>query len=333
MQLCREISAIENALKNWKSLMASPNPKTGISLAFVCLFILGATPIVSNSRPGGFDALAFAFFLSLWQLLFSLPLVSFEFVSKDKGIFAAGLSSRLRRRTIVIILATGMIFGLSTYVYVLAVEKAGAANAAIAIQAYPLFAILWESLFLKRRKSPLELMFTATLILSLYFLATGGTWRIDGLSYWFLLALGIPFLWSVAHVIIKEVLDRTPITPAQVTFFRVLISSVFLGGLLLIVSGPEALLADLVKPQFQIFAMAMGLVYYTELIFWFYAMRHIDVSMASSITTPWPALTMILAVFFLGDALATHQVIAFCAVAASIYGLLIAGAKKQRRTA
>ncbi len=311
--------------------MTTPNTKSGILLALVCLVILGTMPVISNSRPQAFDALSFAFYLSLWQLLFSLPLVARELSSADKGIFNAGLAPVLRRRTIVIILATGVMFGLSTYIYVLAMEKAGAASAAVAIQAYPLFAILLETLLLKRRKTWLELSFTATLILSLYFLATKGTWQIEGLSYWFVLALGVPFLWSIAHVIIKEVLNRTPITPAQVTFFRVLVSAVFLGLVVLTVSGPAAFSAGLSGPGFQTFAIAMGLVYYVELIVWFYAVRHIDVSLASSITVPWPALTMILASLFLGDSIAAYQIASFCIVAASIYGLIIAGAIRRKR--
>ena len=308
----------------------SANRNTGVSLAFVSLVILGIMPIIANSRPGEFDALSFAFYLSVWQLVFSLPLVLRELASEDKGIFSVGLTPSLRRRTIAIILATGVIFGLSTYVYVLAVEKAGAVSAAIAIQAYPLFAILWETIFLKRGKSQLELFFTGTLILSLYYLATGGTWQIAGLSYWIVLALGVPFLWSVAHVIIKEVLVRTPITPAQVTFFRVLISSVFLGAISLVVAGPGGVWSDLINPAFQLFALIMGLVYYLELIVWFYAVRHIDVSLASSITIPWPAVTMVLAALFLGEAVEAYQIIAFCVVAGSIYGLLVAGAQKQK---
>lgn len=301
---------------------------TGISLAFVCLIILGAMPVISNGRPAGFAALSFAFWLSVWQLLVSLPLLLRELGSANKGIFSAGLAPDLRRRTIIIILATGMIFGLSTFIYVVAMERAGAASAAIAIQAYPLFAILLESVLLKRRKSPLELLFTASLIVSLYYLATGGTWLIDGISRWFLLALCIPLLWSIAHVTIKEVFDRTPITPAQVTFFRVLVSSVFLGVVLLFTSGASAALADFGRLNFQIFAAVMGIVYYGELIVWFHAVRHIDVSLASSITVPWPALTMILSALILGDRIEAYQGIAFIVVAASIYGLLYAGQKK-----
>ena len=302
--------------------MRHPAPSIGLALAFVCLIILGVMPIIANSRPAGFDALSFAFFLSVWQLLAALPLAGWELGRANKGIFQAHLTPALKRRTIAIILVTGAIFGLSTYVYVLAVEKAGAVSAAIAIQAYPLFAILWETLFLKRRKTATELLFTLVLLAALYALATGGTWRIAGFSPWFAVALGVPFLWSVAHVIIKEVLDRTPITPAQVTVFRVLVSVFVLGVVLMAVSGPTRILADLGTLDFQVFALVMGVVYYLELIVWFYAVRSINVSVASSVTVPWPAVTMVLAVPILGDTVEGYQVITLAVIVVSLYGLL-----------
>lgn len=106
------------------------------------------------------------------------------------------------------------------------------------MQACPVFAILWESLFLKRRKSMIELLLTAVLIVALSYLGTGGSFRIDGFSPWFLLALGVPLLWSIAHVIIREELGRTPVTPAEVTLLRVAVSTLFLGGVLA-VSEPQ----------------------------------------------------------------------------------------------
>nr|WP_258570851.1 DMT family transporter [Flavimaribacter sediminis] len=221
-------------------------------------------------------------------------------------------------------------FGLSTYLYVLGVERAGAASASIALQAYPVFSIFWETLFLKRRKSPSELVLTAVLVAALYYLGTQGTGRIDGFSAWFLVALAVPFLWSIAHVIIKEEFNRVPITPAQVTLFRVAVSSVFLAIILAFVD-PAAFLADASRLDFQSFAVLMGLVYYLELLVWFYAVRHIDVSLASSITTPWPAFTMLLAVIVLGNEVETYQIGAFVIVAASIYGLTLAGLQKTRR--
>jgi len=56
----------------------------------------------------------------------------------------------------------------------------------------------------------------------------------------------------------------------------------------------------------------------------------IDVSLASSITTPWPALTMVLSAVFLGDRVEPYQIAAFILIAACIYGLMIAGLRKSR---
>ena len=306
--------------------ITSPTVGKGIALSLVSLTLLGVMPVISNLRPSEVGALSFAFALSVWQVVFALPVFGLELKSGTRGIFGAGLSQRERRRMSAVALFTGALFGLSTYLYVLGVEKAGAANAAIAIQAYPLFAILWESLFLKRRKSVAELVLTAVLIGSLYYLGTGGSFRMSGLSPWFLVSLGVPLLWSIAHVIIKEELGRTAITPAQVTFFRVAISTLFLFAVLA-VAVPSGIAAG-VSAIFQTMSAVMGLVYFLELIVWFYAVRHIDVSLASSITTPWPALTMVLAVAFLGDRIESYQVIALLIVAACIYGLTLAGLRK-----
>ncbi|MEQ8399620.1 MAG: DMT family transporter [Roseitalea porphyridii] len=309
------------------------DPRTGVGLALACLVILGVMPVIADSRPAGTSALGFAFFLSVWQLVFSLPLLLYEFGSADRGIFGANLSPRLRRRMAATVITTSLMFGLSTYCYVLAVEKAGAVSAAIAIVSYPLFAIAWETLFLGRRKNALELTFTAVLLGALVYLGTGGTWRIEGLSLWFLFALSVPFLWSVAHVIIKEELGATPITPAQVTFFRVAISGLALGIVLIVAEGAGSVAAGFGDLRFQAHALAMGLAYYLELVLWFYAVRSIDVSLASSITVPWPALTMVLAVTLLGEPVAGYQIATFALVAASIYGLIYADAAKRRRAA
>lgn len=303
--------------------------RIGILLALICLCILGVMPVIANSRPADFSALGFAFLLSVWQLVFAAPLFTAEVRSASRGIFAASVDRTVLRRSLVVTLITGSMFGLSTYLYVLGVERAGAVSAAIAIQAYPVFAILWETIFLKRSKTPLELGLTAVLIGTLYYLGTGGTFMIAGFSPWFLVALGVPFLWSIAHVIIKEELDNTPITPAQVTFFRVAVSAVFLGVVVALIA-PHTVVEVATRPDFQFFAAVMGFVYYVELIFWFHAVRHIDVSLASSITTPWPALTMLLAVLFLGDIVHGYQITAFVIVAACIYGLILLSLRKAR---
>jgi len=297
----------------------------GVVLSFVSLLLLGIMPIISNSRPMEIDALSFALYLSIWQLIFSVPVLFLELRHHNQGIFNVNLSGTLKKKTISIILVTGVMFGISTFAYVLSMEKAGAVSAAIAIQAYPLFAILWESIFLNKKKSIGELFFTILLIAGLYYLGTGGTWKIEGLSYWFLFALSVPFIWSVAHVIIKEVLDKTPITPAQVTFFRVSISAIFLFVISISINDLSYVLSLLGNPTFQVYTAIMGFVYYLELINWFYAVKYVDVSVASSITTPWPVVTIVLAVLFLQETITNYQVITMIVTLISVYGLLLSG--------
>ncbi|TNM65460.1 DMT family transporter [Aliirhizobium smilacinae] len=303
----------------------------GVILSFGSLALLGVMPVISNSRPAEIDALTFAFALSVWQTVFAAPVVALETRRGQKGIFGAIMSPREGRRVVIIGLLTGMMFGLSTYLYVLGTEMAGAANAAIALQAYPLFAILLETVFLGRRKNVLELGLTLGLCIALYYIGTGGTFRMAGISVWFLLSLGVPFLWSIAHVLIKEELARTPITPAQVTFFRVLISTIFL-AMILVPATTTYGLEDVTTALLQPISILMGLVYYLELMIWFYAVRHIDVSLASSITTPWPALTMIVAAAVLGDRIEAYQIGAFVVVVICVYALSWAGLKKQKVT-
>ncbi|MEM8575864.1 MAG: EamA family transporter [Pseudomonadota bacterium] len=106
------------------------------------------------------------------------------------------------------------------------------------------------------------------------------------------------------------------------------ISTVVLMFTLMVVGSDR--LAEGVSAIPQLASVVMGFVYLLELIVWFYAVRHIDVSLASSITTPWPALTMVLAVALLGDRVEIHQIIALAAVVACIYGLTLASLRKAR---
>lgn len=309
--------------------MVKRNIMSGIVLSFVSLGLLGIMPIISNSRPMEISALNFALYLSIWQLIFSVPVLLFEYKFSNRGIFNANLSSNLKKKTILIILATGSMFGISTFSYVLSMEKAGTVSASIAIQAYPVFAILWETIFLNRKKSKAELIFTFMLLFSLYYLGTNGTWQIEGMSYWFIFALSVPFIWSVAHVIVKEILDKTPITPAQVTFFRVLVSVVVIFTISVTTSSLNQVTDFLGNNEFQIYAAIMGFVYYIELINWFYAVKYVDVSVASSITTPWPAVTIILAMIFLHESIKSYQVITLIVLFISVYGILFSGKKKR----
>jgi drug/metabolite transporter (DMT)-like permease len=302
--------------------------RTGVVLAFLCLLILGAMPILSNARPAEFDGLTFAVWLTFWQLLAALPLFLLEAAARRGGTAPSAARHPQRLRIGLIALATGAMFGLSTYMYVVAAEKAGAVSMIIALQAYPLFAILWETLFLGNRKTLAELGCTAVILVALVYLTTEGTLRISGISWWSAYALGIPLLWSVAHVLLRQILVTMPVTPNQVTVSRLEISGAFLLFLQLVIGESGALAAALGDMAFQKAAIVMGVAYYLELILWFYAMRHVDVSLGSSLTVPAPAVTMLISVIILGEEVQLYQILAMCVIALAIYGLLLAGKRR-----
>ena len=304
------------------------SPSKGIAFAFICLVILGVMPILADSRPAGSDGLAFAIWLTFWQLVAGLPLFLIEAAGSRRaarnGIADPG-SRRIEGRTVAIALLTGAIFGVSTYMYVVAARAAGPVSMVIALQAYPLFAIVLEAIFLGKRKSPAELAFTALLLAALYYLTTEGSFRITDISWWTAYALGIPLLWTIAHILLRQVLAGAKVTPSQITVSRLVISGLFLLALYAVVGEPGALAAGMFDRTFQSAAFLLGIAYYLELLLWFHAMRHIDVSLASSVTVPTPAVTMLITVLVLGGGVETYQVMAMIVIGLALYGLLIAG--------
>ncbi len=310
------------------------NPRLGVLSAFACLGILGVLPVLANARPASFDGLTFTVWLTIWQILSALPLFLRERAQGQRGLFEAAGAGRSRNWTIAVAVSTGIMFGLATYMYVVAAEKAGPVSMAIVLQAYPFMTMLAEAIFLKKRKTLPELAFTALMIAALIYLTTNGTFRPDDISWWSVFALGIPVLWTAAHLLLKtQVLNRTRMTLNQVTLSRLLVSGVFLGVLVLAIGDPRRVLAGLTDPGLQRAAFIMGAAYYVELIFWFQAIRNIDVSVASAIEVPSPAVTMLIAVVFAGAAITGTQMLAMVAIVFGMYGLLFAGRAARRRAA
>lgn len=295
----------------------------GIQLSLLCLLILGVLPIIATVRTNDGNALAFAFWLSFWQLAFAAPVY---LVQRKKAQLvgamqkSAGAFSRIH--TWALVLLTGVLFGAATFAYVLAVDLTGPVTFAVAVQAYPLFALLWEALFLRRRKSTAEMTFTLVIAATMVYLGTQGTWHLSTISSGFWLALVVPLLWSIAHVIIKEMMNAAAITPSEVIVTRVLIAVLFLGFACLFIQGSSALLTTGTDWKFQLVALLMGFAYYLELFFWFTAVKYIDVSKGASITAPAPAVTVLLALVLLGQELHDYQITALVLVVGSVVGLI-----------
>jgi drug/metabolite transporter (DMT)-like permease len=170
--------------------------------------------------------------------------------------------------------------------------------------------------------------FTLVIAASMVYLGTQGTWHLSTISGGFWLALVVPLLWSIAHVIIKEMMNAAAITPSEVIVTRVLIAALFLGFACLFMQGTGGLLTTGTNWKFQLVALLMGFAYYLELFFWFTAVKYIDVSKGASITAPAPAVTVLLALVLLGQKLHDYQITALVLVVGSVVGLIRYGRKE-----
>jgi drug/metabolite transporter (DMT)-like permease len=171
--------------------------------------------------------------------------------------------------------------------------------------------------------------FTLVIAASMVYLGTQGTWHLSTISSGFWLALVVPLLWSIAHVIIKEMMNAAAITPSEVIVTRVLIAALFLGFACLFMQGSGGLLITGTNWKFQLVAFLMGFAYYLELFFWFTAVKYIDVSKGASITAPAPAVTVLLALVLLGQELHDYQITALVFVVGSVVGLIRYGRKEK----
>jgi drug/metabolite transporter (DMT)-like permease len=93
--------------------------------------------------------------------------------------------------------------------------------------------------------------------------------------------------------------------------------------------GSGGLLTTGTNWKFQLVAFLMGFAYYLELFFWFAAVKYIDVSKGASITAPAPAVTVLLALAFLGLELHDYQITALVLVVGSVVGLIRYGRKEK----
>lgn len=143
------------------------------------------------------------------------------------------------------------------------------------------------------------------------------------------MALSVPLLWSIAHVAVKRLLDAGAATPADVVFTRVLISTVLLGAAWAEADGTARLLQAIGDRKLQAAAALMGGLYYLELLSWFHAVKHVDVSTAASITAPSPVVTTIIAVSVLGQPIGSHQVAALAIVVMCVWGLIRASRPRR----
>jgi drug/metabolite transporter (DMT)-like permease len=259
----------------------------GTLLAFLVLIALGLEPAVIKANPSnpiGFITLSVFFAaLILWVVL--LATGEFREIQKKPG--------ELKKAFLTGLFATVIAYSL----YSLGTSMSIAVNSAIITRLEVFYSLAIGWLFLRERVSGKALTASLLLFGGVFLVLTGGKWITPGNGD--LLLLLTPLFWQLGHTVAKFT-DYSPLTIATLrnTF----------GFLLLL---PLALLSGI---RLTKLAVAEGIIIATTQTLWYASISRINLSKATAILTPAPAVTIAVAIAFLGEKVGIYHLLGFLLV-------------------
>ncbi len=308
----------------------------GVFFALVVLLGNGVHPIINGYRPDDLSSLTFAWMISLIEVIGALP---FYFRARSRALKNKGSpqlnfdrQKKLPMKVVLLRMAlVGLIFSIATYLYIEGLTLASSISGSIALKTAPIYAMVIGVLFLKEKTDLIQILITLLMFIGLYYLATKGTFRLEGFSVGFVILLIVPFLWSAGHAITKPLLTSGSISIPLVIIIRVGITFIVLLSASWAVEGIDHIFTSLLDPANLLFALAMGGTYLFMHLSWFSSLSKINLSYASSLVIPSPAITAIISVLLGTEPLLGYQITGMVVMFAGLYTLIVYNSKKSKR--
>ena len=312
----------------------------GLIFALVVLIGNGIHPIINNLRPDEFSSTIFVLQMSIWEFLCAFIVLSIQKIKKNKKKILDSTdtvnknSSQIcysKKHLIFRMLTIGLIFAIATFGYVEGLKLAGSISGSIALKISPIYAIIIGFLFLGEKINVKQILITFFMLFGIYYLGTNGTFQIDQFSIGFAILLLVPLLWTVAHAITKPLLENKILVPNQVIFIRTGIISLSFLIINLILIGWKELLLSFLNPSFLFFSFLMGFTYFFMHFSWYSSITMIDLSYASALVTPSPAVTTLLAILLKQENFYYYQLIGMIWAFIGLYGLILINKSHEKK--
>ena len=274
----------------------------GTLLAVAGAFLYGLEPVVikaNPSNPVSFAAFS-AFFASLilWPLILAGPGWR-EITEKPRY---------LKKAVLMGFFGTSMAYLSYSY----GARLSTAINASLITRSEVLFSFLLSWLFLRERITRRLISYAAIILTGLTLVITQGKAVEPHLGD--VLLLLVPLFWQSSHVIAK----RLPYSPYTIAALR----NTF-GFLLLL---PPALLTGM---EFSKLALAEGAIIALGQVIWYRSIKLINLSKATAIITPAPAVAIALGIL-LGESFTAYHAAGFLLITLGTLGA--AGIKSELKT-
>ncbi len=252
----------------------------GTLLAFAVLLLLGLEPVVIKANP--VNPFAFASLSAIVASLILWPVVLLRGQARE----VLERPDELKKAFLIGLFATAIAYSLFSY----GTRLSSAVNSAIITRFEVFYSFLLSWLLLRERITGKAIISALSLIAGVFLVVTQGK-RPELLKGDILLLL-TPLFWQLGHAVAKKT-NYSPLTIATLrnTF----------GGLLLLVP------AVITGFAFTKLALAEGVIIALTQGLWYMAIARINLSKATAILTPAPALTALISITVLGETVTAYH--------------------------
>ncbi|ALM74539.1 DMT family transporter [Thermococcus barophilus] len=273
----------------------------GTLFAFIALILVGIEPVVIKSNP--VNPLSFAAFSALFASLILWVMI----LPSGKWKELKEIPEHLHKAFFVGLFGTALAYIAYSY----GARMSTAINASLITRSEVLYSFVLSYLFLRERITKKQLVLSLIILLGIVLVITQG--RFIEPKRGDVLLLLTPLFWQIGHTIAKQ-LKYSPylIATLRNTF----------GGLILLVL---ALSLDL---EFTKLAVVEGVIIALTQVLWYSAIRLINLSKATAIITPAPAVAIGLSIL-LGENFTVYHAVGFILIMIGTLG--VSKIKSERR--
>ena len=328
---------IETKLPSTQNIEKFYNSSRGLIFALIVLIGNGIHPIINNLRPEEFSSTIFVLQMSIWEFLCAFIVLIIQKIKKKKNlksVVTKSVSGQIcysKKHLFFRMLTIGLIFSIATYGYVEGLKLAGSISGSIALKISPIYAIIIGFIFLGEKINFKQIFITIFMLFGIYYLGTNGTFQMDQFSIGFAILLVVPLLWIIAHALTKQLLENKIFVPNQVIFIRTGIISLSFLIINLIGSGWNELLLSFINPSFLLFSFLMGFTYFFMHFSWYSSITSIDLSYASALVTPSPAITTFFVFLLKMEEFHYYQLIGMIWAFVGLYALILINKKSPEK--
>ena len=268
------------------------DPETkGVLLAAAGMFLYGIEPVVINSNPA--NPIAFA------GLSSSLAALILWVVGGKETLEDIRLKPEFLKYGVLMGLFGTALAYLS---YSFGAMMSTAINAALITRSEILWSFLLSWAFLRERIGRLHFLYGALLVIGLGLVITQGRPVAPHLGD--VLLLLVPLFWQIAHVLAK----KTPYRPVTIATLRNTFGALFI--------LPFAFITGF---QFSMYAPLEGMIIAFGQILWYGSIKLINLSKATLIITPAPAIAIALGIL-MGQPFTVYHALGFLLITAATVG-------------